>query len=75
MSADVYRYIDVPDPVIHQPVQVTTPEPKKEAPKMSESKAIEKAVSKAMEVISPGSRIAINAISKNAVPGVMCLNS
>ena len=57
-SADVYRYVDIPDPVVAQPVS----EPVKETPKMDESLAIEKAINKAMEPISSGSRIAINTI-------------
>lgn len=59
MSADVYRYVDIPDPVVAQPVR----EPVKETPKIDESLAIEKAINKAMEPISSGSRIAINTIA------------
>ena len=61
--ADVYRVVDVPDPT---PVVVTPPAPAKEEEKVSETSAVEKAISKALELISPGSRVAINTITTSA---------
>jgi len=69
MSADIYKYVTIPDQVVLQPTlavlqptNVQPSQPTKETPKVNEAMAIEKVVNKAMESISPNSRIAINTI-------------
>lgn len=59
MSADVYRYVDIPDPI----QEIQKPEPEEVTIKLNEEEAVAKALNKAIESISPGSRIAINRIS------------